>query len=422
MTGLTPDLSWGALAIGLGLIYAEGTRRLAAQLASAPESPAKQIPAAAFATATLAALTLAVAIIFEEGWLTIALALLALGTSFVRLKLPVPFLGPLALALGAAVTVRLTLNPELLSYDIGTAPLFNLIAYLYGVPVLAFWGAARLFAKAGAEREKEFFEAGAALLAVVLVSLEINHYLSDGVLFSRPFDLLQHGLLTTSWLAMSLVLAKLQSGGRLGLLSKGLKGLRYLTLAQSLMVALIGHNPLLTGEALAGQFPLDTLLAAYLLPALLALYGAYEAAKQPEGQMRQLELRLLGTYALLMLFAYYSLEIRQAFHGAVLRGPAGEAENYTYSLAWLLFGAGLLAAGMRLRTQALRLASLGLIGLVVVKVFLFDMSNLGGALRALSFIGLGLALIGLGLFYQRVVFKAGPEGAGDEGEEGDWLA
>ena len=43
----------------------------------------------------------------------------------------------------------------------------------------------------------------------------------------------------------------------------------------------------------------------------------------------------------------------------------------------------------------------------VAKVFLFDMSELEGVLRALSFIGLGVVLIGIGLFYQRMLTRAG---------------
>jgi len=39
----------------------------------------------------------------------------------------------------------------------------------------------------------------------------------------------------------------------------------------------------------------------------------------------------------------------------------------------------------------------------VGKAFLIDMSHLEGVLRALSFIGLGVVLIGIGLFYQRIL-------------------
>jgi uncharacterized membrane protein len=55
----------------------------------------------------------------------------------------------------------------------------------------------------------------------------------------------------------------------------------------------------------------------------------------------------------------------------------------------------------------------------VGKVFLFDMSALTGLYRAASFIGLGLCLVGIGLFYQRIVFPPGEEAADEAGEPED---
>jgi uncharacterized membrane protein len=41
-------------------------------------------------------------------------------------------------------------------------------------------------------------------------------------------------------------------------------------------------------------------------------------------------------------------------------------------------------------------------------VFLIDMSNLTGIWRALSFLGLGAVLIGIGWLYQRLLFPRAP--------------
>ena len=46
------------------------------------------------------------------------------------------------------------------------------------------------------------------------------------------------------------------------------------------------------------------------------------------------------------------------------------------------------------------------VGLVCAKVFLIDMSGLTGLWRVLSFLGLGLALIGLGAVQRRFVLPA----------------
>ena len=80
---------------------------------------------------------------------------------------------------------------------------------------------------------------------------------------------------------------------------------------------------------------------------------------------------------------------------------------------------GVAPAGRRRahrRRTVIRLASAALIAIAVAKVFLFDMSELEGVLRALSFIGLGAVLIGIGLFYQRLLYARGEIGrSGDLG-------
>jgi uncharacterized membrane protein len=45
------------------------------------------------------------------------------------------------------------------------------------------------------------------------------------------------------------------------------------------------------------------------------------------------------------------------------------------------------------------------IALTIGKAFLVDMSTLTGAYRALSFMGLGLVLVAIGWFYQKVLFR-----------------
>ncbi|HBR27755.1 MAG TPA: hypothetical protein DD732_12165, partial [Rhizobiales bacterium] len=48
----------------------------------------------------------------------------------------------------------------------------------------------------------------------------------------------------------------------------------------------------------------------------------------------------------------------QLYHGPVLtEGATSDAEQYTYSAVWLLFGVALLAAGIALRSLPLRIAS-----------------------------------------------------------------
>jgi uncharacterized membrane protein len=115
--------------------------------------------------------------------------------------------------------------------------------------------------------------------------------------------------------------------------------------------------------------------------------------------------QFVAVVAVALALAYLSLQIRRTFHGAVLTiGPTTDAEQYTYSAAWLIFGVVLLAIGVLLKSQAVRLASAAVVILTVLKVFFVDMSDLTGFYQAISFIGLGAVLMGIGLFYQRLLF------------------
>ena len=75
------------------------------------------------------------------------------------------------------------------------------------------------------------------------------------------------------------------------------------------------------------------------------------------------------------------------------------------------------SSARRTGTRSLRIASAVIVILTVAKVFLIDMANLEGVLRALSFIGLGFVLIGIGLFYQKILSgKSARSPAVDEDE------
>lgn len=98
--------------------------------------------------------------------------------------------------------------------------------------------------------------------------------------------------------------------------------------------------------------------------------------------------------------------VRQAAHGSILTGPVTTGENYGYSAAFLLLALAWLALGIRSGARDLRLAGLALLTVVTLKVFLIDAAALDGLLRILSFLGLGIALIGIGWVYNRFLASA----------------
>src|SRR5712691_7449508 len=84
------------------------------------------------------------------------------------------------------------------------------------------------------------------------------------------------------------------------------------------------------------------------------------------------------------------------------------ARDFSYSAIWLIYGAVLMTIGFRQRSAFVRWQSLLLIAFTVGKVFFYDVSQLGGSYRILSFIGLGAVLLGISFIYQRDWLKLSP--------------
>ena len=79
----------------------------------------------------------------------------------------------------------------------------------------------------------------------------------------------------------------------------------------------------------------------------------------------------------------------------------GHAQELALSMLWLVYALGLLGAGLWKKSEALRWQALVLLGVVIVKVFLFDLSFLEAFYRIVSFFLLGLALLVISFYYQR---------------------
>jgi uncharacterized membrane protein len=145
----------------------------------------------------------------------------------------------------------------------------------------------------------------------------------------------------------------------------------------------------------------------YGMPALMAILLALTARSTRSMLYRA----VAATTAVTLALFYLTLEIRRLFHGPNLSGSTSDAEQYCYSTAWLAFGIVLLAVGFILRSQPARLLALAVITLTIAKVFIIDTASIGGIYRALSVIGLGVALLGIGWLYQRLLYPRIPSSA-----------
>jgi uncharacterized membrane protein len=365
--------------------------------------PGSEAAGAIFATGAIAALALALSLALAKGWLTVALALMVPGIAWVAENRPWPALRWLAAAVTVGVLGRIAWDPRIVGDGLGTRPIFNWLLYGYGVPAAAFWFAGYRLRRRADDVPARIVDAAAILFTVLLIVFEVRHYLTGD-----PYD--TGSALAETALDVTLLLAVVIGLERIRLKSGSIvHDLGARLLAAYVLVVIVfnlgvSDNPLFSGEAVGGP-AINLVLLGYGLPAMLAgalAFVTYDTRPKWYGATA-------AATALALSLAYLSLEIRALFHGTVLtEGATSDAEQYTYSAVWLLFGVMLLAAGIFLRSLTLRIASAAVVVLTVLKVFLIDMSDLTGIYRALSFLGLGVVLIGIGWFYQRLLFPRAP--------------
>ncbi|MFI5013524.1 MAG: DUF2339 domain-containing protein [Hyphomicrobiales bacterium] len=367
-------------------------------------SEALKLGLGAMASSAVAAFALGLVFALDGGTLTVALALAALGTAFVAIRLDIAALRWCVAALGLFVAARLAYEPQSFDEHLGRTPIFNWLLFDYGVPAAAFAMAARLLRQRADDASSRVAEALAILFSALLFFFEIRHAMNGGDPLAPSSGLAEQGLLAVTSFGFSLVLTGLDA-------SRSNIVFRFASYAAAVIGAVLAvlglgliDNPVFDDTPLAGGAILNTLMLGYLLPAVMAGILAIHARHvRPFWYWA-------GAGALCIAlgpFAYASLEIRRLFQGPVLDwgNGFGQSELYTYSVAWLAIGILLLAYGVWRGSRAARLASACFVVAAALKVFLIDLAGLEGILRALSFIGLGLVLIGIGLVYQKLVFS-----------------
>ena len=382
-----PDTDWALVALVLAVALTVAT-------GSAMREQARQ-RAGVHAAGAVAALALGCAMLLHDYWLTLAVALFLPPLAWIEAKVDLPPLRPVALVVGGLVLVRLLLNWYVPHYLFGQMRIANGLVPAYAFPAGAFALAAVMFRRRADDLLVSVLEAGAVAFTTCFVALEIRHWFGAGRLAGAfGFEETALHLLTLALQAVGYLYLARRTGRRI-LQQAGLV-LGGVALAFACLLLLL--NPAVTGVT-AGAF---ALFVGYAAPAVIALVGRRYLA---DPELR----RGVAAYALVAGFAWITLQIRQYFHPyqmSILRGSVEDAELWAWSGGWLTYGIALMFQGVRTGKRALRLAALGVIGLVCAKVFLIDMSGLTGLWRVVSFLGLGLALIGLGAVQRRFVLPA----------------
>lgn len=351
------------------------------------------------AYATLSALSLIALALFlltTKTALTLALAVLALVAAALDRQFKLPEMGYFIQLAVAVLGYRLLADPGL-DWAMG-APLGPVLLAFGGVSVALL--AALWQLPEGRVLPKGVLESAVAGFGAVLANVLISRWLlPDSIDATNNFD--SHwgfALNALPWLVLMLMqLYRARLGGVLMRLRQAIAVVAGGLAALPMAAAVVPYNPLFSaypddrGGLVVGPKIFDSLLLAYAVPGLVLLLAAWRLP----GLHRLVKIGFAGLGAALVAL-YTGLEIRRFWQGDWL-GAAGveQGELYTYTLALMLLGAGLLYQAIARHSIHLRRAAMAVIAITVAKVFLLDAAGLTGLTRVISFLGLGLSLAGL---------------------------
>ncbi|MGT2468122.1 DUF2339 domain-containing protein [Mesorhizobium atlanticum] len=283
-------------------------------------------------------------------------------------------------------------------------PVFNWLLPGYGVPALAFGFAAWQLARTTSGRPRLAMEAASALFALLTIAMLVRHAMHGGVIDIGAVTLAEQAIYTLIALGAGAILVAIDMRSPSSVLRYGSIAAGVISAGLIAIQHFVVLNPLLTDES-TGTIPVFNLLfLAYLLPAIAAgALALYVRDKRPRWYA-----------AMLALIACVAcLRLRHALGAPPVQGRVHRPVERTWAARDLhLFGA--VAGHRRGAAHRRRLAE---IAGAAHRLRRADRGRGGEGLpfrhvgtgrraaRAL-FIGLGAVLIGIGLFYQRLLTRA----------------
>lgn len=407
---LSFDAKHGLIAVLLGLVFFAAAETFSRERA---EEGSLFIPQWTLAGGGFAFLVLALHALTDGLVTTLGVALLGTAAVFATRIRPWPVLPWLMAGAAAVVVGRIAWEPTIVgAANLSKTPVFNQLLAGYGIPAALLALSAFELRRWPGERIRNLIQALASLFLLLTAAILVRHGMNGGVLDSSVPTLGEQATYTLLVIGASAIMMSLDLKSPSPVFRYGSMAVGVLSVFSVASAHFIGLNPYFTGELL-GKWPfVDLLLVGYLLPGIA--YGGLAWYARDRRPMPYVIMLALAGVAL--AFAWVTLSVRRYWHGEGIADWKGflQPETYTYSVVWLLLGVALLVVGSKFDSKSIRLASAGLVLIAVIKVFLIDMANLEGILRALSFIGLGAVLIGIGLFYQKIL--SGKSGGGEKAE------
>ncbi len=365
-----------------------------------------------FAVGALTLITLAVFLILTKSALTVALAVMVLGTAALDRRHALPPLTYFIQIAVAIITFRLVVWPGFdwalgwdytnQSYDIAYFEVAFAFLATLGLLAAAWWLSRDRRTKTALVLESACWTILGVFLAVTLLRMAPRE------------DATSHwvlGLMSTIWIALALnQIYRMQAGGKFMTVVRALVVAAYgLTALGTLGLLMTMSNPLLTYSArVVGPPVFDSLALAFLPLAAVFAVAAWKITQF--GRKVQIGFILASTFFATL---YIGMEIRRLWRGTNLAVPGfSDPELYTYTLAMLIASVGLLMFAFSRRSDILRKVAMAGVALTVAKVFLVDMSGLSGLIRVMSFMGLGLSLVGLAWLNRKMTAQWERGGAG----------
>jgi hypothetical protein len=195
------------------------------------------------------------------------------------------------------------------------------------------------------------------------------------------------------------------------------RGLLYWAMALlSVVFVRLAMNPAIFIYEPRGMRVFNWYLYAYLISSIAICVAAWLLSRTDDrllvaGDWARAS-SLLPPAGVILLFILLNIEIADFYATGpeiTFRFGVSIAQDLTYTLGWLVFGLGMLAAGIYLHSRPGRMTAVALIAVTTFKAFLYDMGSLEGLAQVGSFVGLAISLALVALALQKFVLQAPKE-------------
>ncbi len=383
ITGMQGGLSWSLPMLLIGGVYAYllnvwRTRKDIVEVE------------AALAIAAQSAVASACFFAFSEVTLTLILAVQLIGLAYIDKKIHVPVLPIIMKVMLLLVIVRLTFNPWVALYDVSS---FTLLLTYVGCLAACVVAAKEVH---GRPELTVWLHSASAHLLVLTLAVFTRYLLYGGDIFAKEFSLTEASIYTCSWAAIGIIYEWKSS--MLANFKRWYRGLAMLHIFAAavlfVLYNMLQHNPLWSSESIGSLPVFNVLLTGYGIPVVLSVI----IYKRIAGLRK-----IAGVVSIAGLYMFATLEIRHLWNGGIRPNmPVIEGELYTYSLVWLLMSVAIMVYGAYRNNNDAQKAGIIALLVVIAKAFFWDMRDLDGLWRVVSFLGLGLSLLGVAYLFNKM--------------------